>query len=287
MKIDSEEKCVEITDVTKVEGDVTVSQRKGKLRHNFDLNITFNWEGSDQEKGLVEIRDFMSDTDKMGFEFYVKPRDSSKVTDDTKKFIMATLRESVWETLQAFASDLIDEQGKHLIVSSDEPSGTTDKKLKEINEAFKKGSLEGSTSSSITDFASWKETVEFQAPASEVFKTLTNRDRAMVWSRSPVEGHLDKKDATFKLLGGAISGKITDINPEKYKLTMEWRLSGWPSNIKSVVNINVQDMGTASKLSLEQVGIPHSEFESTSTNWANYYWNPMKATFGFGAFPKY
>ena len=109
----------------------------------------------------------------------------------------------------------------------------------------------------------------------------------MVWSRSPVEGHLDKKDATFKLLGGAISGKITDINPEKYKLTMEWRLSGWPSNIKSVVNINVQDMGTASKLSLEQVGIPHSEFESTSTNWANYYWNPMKATFGFGAFPKY
>jgi activator of HSP90 ATPase len=35
-------------------------------------------------------------------------------------------------------------------------------------------------------------------------------------------------------------------------------------------------------MTLEQTGVPENEVEKTKAGWKNYYWNPIKFTFGFG-----
>lgn len=279
---------MEITDITSVTGDVTVTQRKGKLRHNFDLNIKFSWSSSSGHEGLVEVRDFMSDTDLKGFEFYVKPVETAKesLPTDLKTIVASALRDAVWAKLQEFACDLIDEHGKHLLVDVSSPASPVDDSL---TEEFKSAGISSGKSgeSSSANLVTWKETVEFQAPASEIFKTLTESVRAMLWSRGSLEGSLAVKGSSFKMFSGAVSGTVLDIDPAKNSIILSWRLSAWPAGIVSEVNLTLEDIPSGCRLHLKQTGIPADQFEFTSTNWTNYYWNPIKATFGYGAFPKY
>lgn len=284
----SDEVSVEITKVTSVSGDVTVTQRKGKLRHNFDLNIKFSWSANvSGQEGVVEVRDFMSDTDLKGFEFYVKPLDKDSLPVELKSFVGSALRDAVWAKLQEFAGDLIDEHGKHLLVDVPSNTATTGNDAHLADEFKSAGGKPSSDTPSSTSFASWNETVEFQAPASEVFRTLTESSRVMLWSRGSLEGSIAIKGSTFKLFSGAVSGTVLDIDPAKNSLLMTWRLSAWPDGINSEASLSLEDIPSGSKMQLKQTGIPSDQFEFTSTNWTNYYWNPIKATFGYGAFPKY
>lgn len=232
----------------------------------------------------------MSDTDLKGFEFYVRPLDKESLPAELKNFVASALREAVWAKLQEFASDLIDEHGKHLLVDVPSNASTADSDA-HLADEFKSGTaggkLSGDAPSSIS-FVSWKETVEFQAPASEVFRTLTESSRVMLWSRGSLEGSLATKGSTFKLFSGAVSGTVLDIDPARNTLVMAWRLSAWPTAISnSEVSLSLEDIPSGSRMQLKQTGIPADQFDFTSTNWTNYYWNPIKATFGYGAFLKY
>lgn len=287
LEVAKEGRTVTVGKVTKVEGDVTVSQRKGKLRHNFDLNITLPWACPEtKEKGTAEIKDFMSDTDLKGFEFCVRPDAGTTVQPETKAFMLAAVKETVWRILQEVAGLLLEEQGKTLLVAeSPVAEGSPTDQL--VAEEFKKGVLVAS-SKAHTGFSTWKEKVSFKAPPSEVFRTLTDVNRIRVWSRGPVEGSLDQPGAAFKLFNGAVSGTILERDAEACRLKMSWRLSGWAPGAESIVEMGLSQTGSAdTELLMSQTGIPSDQFEATSKNWTNYYWNPIKAIFGFGAFPQF
>lgn len=280
LEVSTETRKVKIVSVSKIAGDVTVSQRKGRLRHNFDLNINFKWESDEDAKGLVEIRDFMSDTDKKGFEFYVKADENGPaVSQDLKTFLLATLKNSVWETLQDFTKDLVNEHGKHLLVPS-EPSASKSDSNEPVLESFK-AAPSGSPSNGSGETMEWSETVNFQAPASELFKTLTEPERVVIWSRGPLQGSLSEAGKEFKLFSGAVSGKVLEVDPASHRLCLEWKLSSWAH--PSVVHIEMIQEGLDTVLKLKQRNIPADQLEAVSTNWSNYYWNPIKSIFGFGA----
>lgn len=292
MKVETLETTVSISKVTKISGDVTVTQRKGKLRHNFDLNITISWNstGENEEEGIVEIRDFMSDTDKKGFEFYIKTAEGGKsISAAIKSFIEATLKDCVWDTLQEFAADLVDEHGKHLLVPSGnhavEHNEKSEKAENKLDDATHKDAPV--SAKKCTKLMEWKEAVTFQAPPSEVFSCLTQAERIRLWTRGPIEGCLDKVGSSFSLFSGAVSGTVESIDPSSFNLGLKWRLGGWSADVYSTVTISIEKEGNGCSLDLKQSGIPMEEYEATSSNWANYYWNPIKATFGYGAFPKY
>ena len=51
----------------------------------------------------------------------------------------------------------------------------------------------------------------------------------------------------------------------------------------STVTIELVQEEDCTKLHLTQTGVPESDYERTQEGWTRYYWESIKAIFGFGA----
>lgn len=87
----------------------------------------------------------------------------------------------------------------------------------------------------------------------------------------------------FALFGGNISGKFTEIVPHK-KIGQTWRYTQWPSGHFSNVELEFEEKDDHTLLNLKQTLVPSNEYESTMNNWSRYYFDSIRATFGFGSF---
>jgi activator of HSP90 ATPase len=67
------------------------------------------------------------------------------------------------------------------------------------------------------------------------------------------------------------------------KIVMKWRNKRWPDEHYSIVTLEFEEQEDCTRLSLNQTGIPHNFIENTEDGWKNFYLNPIKQTFGFGA----
>lgn len=281
MKVSRDNLSVTIGSVSKVTGDVTVSQRKGRLRHNFDLNISFDWDSNTDESGQVEIRDFMSDTDEKGFEFYVKAKENSpSISSSTKSFILSALKDSVWITLQEFSKDLIDEHGKHLIITNDS-STEPNFEAKETIDAFKRQNSSTGEKLVCRETGMLEETVNFNVPVEQIMAALTKPECIRSWARSTVGAPLDTPGSKFSLFSGAVQGEMVKIDREgdSVKIEMNWKLASWPSF--SQVSLHLTNDGRdGCNLMMKQTGVPLDQLEIVNVNWENYYWNSIKALFG-------
>lgn len=124
------------------------------------------------------------------------------------------------------------------------------------------------------------ESTEFQTSAHELYETLTDVQRAQVWTRAPVK--LSREiGSTFEFFGGNVSGEILELVPDK-KIVQTWRLSSWPAGHFSKVTLELEQGTDCVVLKMHQTGIPVGEEELTRTNWSGYYWRAIKASFGFG-----
>lgn len=66
------------------------------------------------------------------------------------------------------------------------------------------------------------------------------------------------------------------------KITQQWRCNQWPSGHFSTVTFEFEQKTDHTQLHMTQTGVPESEREATLKNWKLYYWNSIKATFGYG-----
>ena len=101
-----------------------------------------------------------------------------------------------------------------------------------------------------------------------------------VWSRS-----FTKNDARvgedFSFFSGNVTGTYTQL-VENEKVSMRWRQKSWPDAHYSNATICLKQTDSGVEMKLEQTGVPQQSVEATKQGWHNYYWNPMKACFGFG-----
>jgi hypothetical protein len=74
--------------------------------------------------------------------------------------------------------------------------------------------------------------------------------------------------------------EVLDIDA---KIVQKWRLSSWPRDHYSSVTLTLIDKGDRTLVKLAQTGVPVGEKDQVMSGWSAYYWNPMKAAFGFGA----
>ena len=65
-------------------------------------------------------------------------------------------------------------------------------------------------------------------------------------------------------------------------MVQTWRLSSWPVNHTSTVTITFDQSRESTVVKLVQTGVPIGEKDITVKNWHNYYWNRIKASFGYG-----
>ena len=83
------------------------------------------------------------------------------------------------------------------------------------------------------------------------------------------------------MFNGTVRGKFTEL-VENEKLVKKWRLKHWPEAHFSIATIKLTQKDNGTKMTLEQTGVPENDIERTKQGWKNFYWNPIKFTFGFG-----
>jgi activator of HSP90 ATPase len=125
------------------------------------------------------------------------------------------------------------------------------------------------------------DTEEFQTSAHELFETLTNPQRAQIWTRGHVKLS-QEVGSHFEFFNGNVTGEMLEVVPDK-KIVQTWRLRSWPVGHFSKVTMEFEQGSDCVTLKINQTGVPIGEEELTRTNWSGYYWRAIKGSFGYGA----
>lgn len=122
---------------------------------------------------------------------------------------------------------------------------------------------------------------EFQTSAHELYETLTNAQRASIWTRGHVK-LTQQVGSTYEFFNGNVTGEILELVPDK-KIVQTWRLRSWPTGHFSKVTMELEQGNDSVTLKISQTGIPVGEEEVVEKNWSGYYWRAIKGSFGYGA----
>ncbi|PVV03251.1 hypothetical protein BB560_001916 [Smittium megazygosporum] len=322
LELTSGDKTVKIAKVTSVSGDVDLNQRKGKVMALYDVELALKWVGTvagkeDEYSGTITVPEIAHDTEREDFVFDTRLDAVDKSNEnldaqtgnELKELVRKQLSSKLADEFLKFHEALISNNlGDVYIKASDDPNSTTssagnirtEPKIilnknsissePEHVKAFKAGksglnldSLSGGYSISTGKITM---DIEFKAPPKDVFDALTNPSTASLWSRSSATVS-SSPNSNFELFGGNVSGTVIKAEQSKdsantFVIVQKWRLGQWPSNHFSTVEMTITEGSNSTKLGLVQTGVPSNELEVTERNWTHYYWDPIKATFGWG-----
>ncbi|KAJ1559769.1 hypothetical protein HK096_011147, partial [Nowakowskiella sp. JEL0078] len=278
---------VEITEITSVTGDVNVNQRKGKIISIFDIAISINWKGETEEgetaNGKINIPEFDHDTEPNEIPFET----TVETSDATGKILLAIVKSKILPQirtkLSTFGPDLREEHAKDVYIPANEMKGHPVNTVYQPKPPAPQEKVSSHQSNLVKGgLVSINQSIEFTASASDIFETLTNPQRVVIWTRSKGVSFVPEVGKSFTLFDGNVNGSFEEIVKDK-KIVQKWRLGSWPKDHFSTVTIELEEGRESTILKLTQTGVPVGEKDITENNWKNYYWNAIKATFGFGS----
>ncbi|KAI5961881.1 AHA1 [Candida pseudojiufengensis] len=309
---ENETSSVKIVDVSSVEGDVDVSQRKGKVISLFDLKIVLSYKGSNEKDknitGSITIPELAYDSEESDLVFdisvYNENSDNSSINSLIKQKLIPQLREK----LVKFGPDLIETNVKDIQIEQDkvtstytkgnlaQPKQTNDNKKEvakpstsstsSISSNAAKATESSNNSSNIPKYNTTTLHLEpsFNTTAEQIYITLLDESRIAAWTRSYpiIEKFPPKEGSTYKFFGGAVSGKFLKLVPNE-QIIESWRLEDWKQGHYAELNLKLVQSSGETKLVVKFSGIPIGEEERVRDNFEDMYIKAIKITFGFGA----
>lgn len=299
---------VKIANVSSVEGDVDVSQRKGKVISLFDVRIVLTFKGSndktDDINGSITIPELAYDSSSDGLVFdisiYNESSGNSNITDLIKRKLIPELRKK----LMQFGPDLIEINSKDIQLEADKVTSTyTKANLTQSNKSeFGSGCKGKSTTSasvtkstpaqqakSLSSVPKYNTTTlhlepTFNTSAEQIYLTLLDASRIAAWTRSPpeIEQFPPKEGSSYKFFGGAVLGKILKLMPNEQIVEL-WRLQDWKEGHYAELDMKLIQSSGETKVVVKFSGIPIGEEERVRDNFEDMYIRSIKITFGFGA----
>ena len=284
-----------ISSVMSMDGDVDVSQRKGKVITLFDVKVKLEYSGKNKDgeeaSGTITIPEVAHDTeeDEYVFEIDVYSDDASK--QPVKELARSKLVPLLRKSLAKLGPAVMAEHGKDIqhAPGSNPSSGFSTPKVYS-NSSVNKSESKSSTAAAKTSTGSLVNTVtitdstEFRTTAEELFKTFTDPQRIAAFTRSPPKNFTGAKaGGTFELFGGNVTGEFTELD-EPTHIVQKWRLGQWPAGHFSTLSIwfDQNDVDAVTVMRVEWKGVPVGQEEPTKANWSEYYVKSIKTTFGFG-----
>ncbi|KPP67968.1 activator of 90 kDa heat shock protein ATPase1-like [Scleropages formosus] len=243
--VENEEGSCEITEVSKLEGEASINNRKGKLIFFYEWDVKATWKGTSnmgvRYTGNLEVPNLSDEND----------------MDELDGMILPTAN-GVSKQQESQCSVKVDKT--QFGSASSAPRPTTGVKIP-------------------TCKFTMKET--FLTSPEELYRVFTNQEMVQAFTHGAalVEG---EKGGKFRLLDGNVLGEFQELVPEQ-KIVMKWRYNTWPCEHYATVTINLTDHGSDTELSMECKGVPGSEEERTREGWQRYYFEAIKQTFGYGA----
>lgn len=296
-----------INKLTSVEGDVVVSQRKGKIISLFDVKLVLAYEGKVGEvdaNGTLTIPEVAYDTEEDEYQFDISVFSESGENTKIREVVRQKLVPQLRKILVQFGKDLMITHGSDIQVSSEKVTSQFTKSNQEqsfIDGGVKKANASATktnttTSKTTTSTPSASSHVPkyntstlhfepvFNTTAEQVYLTFLEKNRIGAWTRSnpDFEGEVLKEGSEFQLFGGGVSGMVTKLVPNS-KIEQKWRLRDWKSGHYATLTIDLHQGDSETKLNVLFKGIPVGEEDKVQGNFEDYYVRSIKITFGFGA----
>ncbi|KAF3236879.1 hypothetical protein TWF217_000746 [Orbilia oligospora] len=291
------EAYVRIEKVLSVDGDVDVSQRKGKVITLFDVKIQLEYSGKtgagENVSGTITVPEVAHDTELDEYVFEISNYSDTAEKQEVRELARSHLTPQLRERLYRFADALVEQHGKDIQHTKEndpkyKPSQVPDAGSSSSAAApgtSGKGSgpqASRSETKAVVNTTEIVETFEFQTTADELYQTLIDPNRITAFTRSHPEVFEPVEGGRFKLFGGNVTGEFVRLDPAE-KITQKWRLANWPEGHYSTMTM-VFDQGVAATvLRLTWKGVPIGQEETAKKNFSEYYVRSIKITFGFGA----
>ncbi|CAK9437612.1 uncharacterized protein LODBEIA_P19900 [Lodderomyces beijingensis] len=319
---DGDQCSAEIQDVSSVEGDVDVSQRKGKVISLFDLRLVLTFRGTtakDKEvSGSITVPELAYDTDEDDLIFDVTVYNESPDNSGIRTLIKQKMIPKLRQLLVQFGPDLIETNSRDIQLEKDKVTSTYTKANQEEKsrsgdtkpvetkpvetkpvetrpkqdagvEPKKSNSqkkAEQPTSSHAPKYNTTTLHMEpaFNTSADQIYMTLLDEARIAAWSRSYpiIEKFPPKEGSSFKFFGGAVQGKFLKLVPNEQILQL-WRLDDWKAGHYAELDMKLVQSSGETKLIVKFTGIPIGEEDRVRDRFEEMYIRSIKITFGFGA----
>ncbi|KAI9714433.1 MAG: hypothetical protein M1820_000394 [Bogoriella megaspora] len=286
----------EITKIISMDGDVDVSQRKGKVITLFDVKLQLEYSGKTKDdedvSGSITIPEVAHDTEADEYVFDIDVYSDASSKQPVKDLVKSKLVPQLREHLAKLGPALIKEHGKDLQHEAGYASVSTPKysSNSSIAKPADNPTANSSVSTSSTggkgpavNVTTVTDSEEFRTEASQLYQTFTDPQRVAAFTRNPPRVFEAKKGGKFELFGGNVAGEFVELQ-EPTKIVQKWRLSQWPAGHYSTLNIQFDqnDVDAVTVMRVNWQGVPVGQEEVTKRNWGEYYVRSIKTTFGFG-----
>ncbi|PHH65942.1 hypothetical protein CDD81_890 [Ophiocordyceps australis] len=290
IKVEHGPVTAKISSVQSMNGDVDVSQRKGKVITIFDVKLVLEYTGSAPDaadvSGTITIPEVAHDTEENEYVFEVDVIAETKEKAPVKDLVRSKIVPQLRHTFQKLAPALIAEHGKDIQHADGEnpSSGFSTPKLHTGTSTPRPAAQSSSITTGIVNTVTVTDNEEFRTTAEEMYQTFVDPARIAAFTRSPpqvFEGA--KAGGKFKLFGGNVSGEYLQLEAPN-KIIQSWRLSQWPAGHHSTLKIEFDqnDVDHVTVMRVTWDGVPTGQEEVTKRNWLEYYVKSIKQTFGFG-----
>ncbi|EEH45561.2 uncharacterized protein PADG_01711 [Paracoccidioides brasiliensis Pb18] len=282
----------QIKRVISMDGDVDVSQRKGKVITLFDVKLQLEYEGktSDDEEvsGSINIPEVAHDTEEDQYVFDIGIYSESASKQPVKDLVRSKLVPEMRKELAKLGAALITEHGKdiqHAPESNPSSGFATPAHLPKTTTPAPSTSTPSSTTTGAgtVNTTTVTATDEFRTTAEELYTTFTDPQRIAAFTRgAPRRFDGAKAGGKFSIFDGNVEGEYVKIEPST-NIVQKWRLAQWPEGHYSTLEIKFDqnDVDKVTNMRVQWEGVPVGQEEVVKRNWEGYYVRSIKQTFGY------
>ncbi|XP_068048849.1 activator of 90 kDa heat shock protein ATPase homolog 1 [Anomalospiza imberbis] len=291
VRVEGEEGTCEVTEVSKLDGEASINNRKGKLIFFYEWAIKLAWTGTAKTgvkyKGYVEIPNLSDENDIDEVEILVS---LAKDEPDTnlKTLMKQEGAKKIRDAMKTYISTLKTEftQGMILPTVNGEHTETAPQvapKAEDHKTAARSSTAAPQSKPIGVKIPTCKINLRdtFLTSPEELYRVFVTQEMVQAFTHAQATLEADK-GGKFQLLDGSVTGEFVDLVPEK-QLVMKWRFKSWPAGHFATITLNFNDKGGETEVCLEGKGVPASEEERTKQGWQRYYFEGIKQTFGYGA----
>uniref|UniRef100_H3D4C7 Activator of 90 kDa heat shock protein ATPase homolog 1 n=1 Tax=Tetraodon nigroviridis TaxID=99883 RepID=H3D4C7_TETNG len=291
LRVEGEEGSCEVTEVSKVEGEASINNRKGKLIFFYEWILKATWTGQSKTgvkyKGTVEVPNLSDENDMEDLDICIS---LNKDEPDTPLTALMKTKgaDKIRKALGSYVGFLKSEftQGMILPTANGVAKPQTSSQAKAKVDKVQQISSSSSTAAPVNTgvkIPTCKFTLKdkFLTSPADLYRVFLNQEMVQAFTKAPasVDG---TRGGKFRLLDGNVLGDFTELVSDE-KIVMKWRYNNWPSEHYATVAMTFVDLCSETELKVEYRGVPDNEEERTKEGWKRYYFEAIKQTFGFGA----
>ncbi|KAL3443035.1 activator of Hsp90 ATPase [Aspergillus insuetus] len=297
LSVEEDGVTAKVSNLLTMDGDVDVSQRKGKVITLFDVKLQLEYEGKTKEEesvsGTITIPEVAHDTEEDEYVFEIENYSDTSSKQPVKDLVRSKLIPQVRKELAKFGPALISEHGKDIQHAPGvNPSSGFPKPAFHPQSATKEASAPKTTTTTTTNKVAVNTTTvtasdEFRTTAEELFQTFTDPQRIAAFTRgAPRQFDGAQVGGKFSIFDGNVTGEFVKLESPKL-LVQKWRLAQWPADHFSTLEIGFDqnDLDGVTQMRVTWTGVPVGQEDVTKQNWDLYYVRSIKQTFGYVPIP--